>query len=362
MGYLTSESWGGHYIPMTSYTILQNNDNGATPFIDFGGFLLGNPSTDPYENKYGFVGDIHGHGLLKSTDWYTWRDDCWNNEDAIDNNAECAAIHTRAYYSAYNANVYALDYRQCAADEDWQNAFDSMSFMKDAHLHRAADKSMRKVLESEDYDSLQMGHIKKTDLISFHGKLDQRLNRRDGKKKKSELKDEDDSADAFDIGEYEPCIAHYMTAWLNLDEVQKALNVKPGEWGMCSDAVWYAWPDSDFERHIEPYYTQIVDKYVNEYDLTLCVYSGDDDSVCGLQGTMYWLDRWGYDANDNMEWQEWTDDTQQLAGYYTQYLNGKNVGLHFLTVRSAGHMVPTTEPNRALTILKKYLNNFKQNP
>lgn len=57
---------------MTSYTILSNNDNGATPHINFGGFLVGNPSTDAYENKYGFVGDIYGHGLLKSTDWYTW--------------------------------------------------------------------------------------------------------------------------------------------------------------------------------------------------------------------------------------------------------------------------------------------------
>ena len=44
--------------------------------------------------------------------------------------------------------------------------------------------------------------------------------------------------------------------------------------GKCVSAVWYAWPDSDFERHIEPYYTQIVDKYVDKLGLTLCVYSG----------------------------------------------------------------------------------------
>jgi len=293
-------------------------------------------------------------------------DTCWGNAEAIDKNDVCAAIHTRAYYSAFNANVYALDYPQCFEDENWSktyfNAIDSAKFMKDAHLHHEARKSMQKVLGSSNYKSLKMGGIKKEDVQKLYDEIDERLTRKKNKKsvlkplaKMVALEDEDE----VDTDSYEPCIEHYMSTYLNLDDVQTALNVKPTEWEMCSDAVWYAWPDSDFERHIEPYYTQIVDKYVNEYDLTLCVYSGDDDSVCGLQGTMYWLDRWGYDPNDQKEWEEWSDDNQQLGGFYTQYLNGKKVGLHFLTVRSAGHMVPTTEPQRALTILKKYLNDFK---
>ena len=257
--------------------------------------------------------------------------------------------------------MYALDYPQCAADEDWRNAFDSIQFMKDAHLHRAADKSMRKVLESEDYDSLQMGHIKKTDLLSFHGKLDARLNRKAKRSGQTELKKEDDT-DSFDIGVYEPCIAHYMTAYLNLDEVQTALHVKPTEWEMCSDVVWSAWPDADFESHIEPFYTQIINNYVDKLGLTLTIYSGDDDSVCGLQGTMYWLDRWSFDSNSKVQWEEWRDEDGQLGGYYTQYMgNDGNVGLHFLTVRSAGHMVPSTQPSRALSILKKFLYKFGDN-
>ena len=63
---------GGHYVPITSYTILQNNDAGSEPNINFGGFFLGNPYTDFYENSMGFVGDIYGHGLMKSKDWDTW--------------------------------------------------------------------------------------------------------------------------------------------------------------------------------------------------------------------------------------------------------------------------------------------------
>ena len=68
------------------------------------------------------------------------------------------------------------------------------------------------------------------------------------------------------------------------------------------------------------------------------------------------MERWGQNVNSDVEWVEWSDDDQQLAGYYTQYLDDNdNVGLHFLTVRSAGHMVPTTQPKRALALLQKYI-------
>merc|ERR1712129_117807 len=106
--YLTAESWGGHYVPMTTATILENNANGALPFVNLKGFLLGNPYTDFYENTYGFVGDIYGHGLLMGKDWDVWREQCWDNRDAIDNEDVCAAIYTKAYRASINANVYAL--------------------------------------------------------------------------------------------------------------------------------------------------------------------------------------------------------------------------------------------------------------
>eukprot|EP00484_Ammonia_sp_Unknown_P030141 CAMPEP_0197028120 /NCGR_PEP_ID=MMETSP1384-20130603/7892_1 /TAXON_ID=29189 /ORGANISM="Ammonia sp." /LENGTH=642 /DNA_ID=CAMNT_0042457073 /DNA_START=34 /DNA_END=1962 /DNA_ORIENTATION=- len=369
--YLSSESWGGHYVPITTYTILQNNENGATPHINLKGFLLGNPSTDSYENTYGFVGDIYGHGMVKSSDWYTWRDKCWGNAEAIDTETVCSAIYARAYYSAFNANVYALDFPQCYIDESWSDdrMINSPNFMKAAHLHRSAQKSMKKVLESKDYASLKMGHIQKEELQKLHDKIEARLSMQSRSKeqksmlkandkgmKEFALKQDDSDSSTLDVHAYEPCIEHEMTSWLNQEVVQTALHVKPTEWELCSDAVWYAWPDSDFEAHIEPYYTHIVDEYVDRLGLTLTVYSGDDDSVCGLQGTMYWLDRWGQEVNSDVEWQEWSDDGSQLGGYYTQYLDSNgNVALHFITVRSAGHMVPTTQPARALKLLQTYL-------
>merc|ERR1711933_374247 len=97
---------------------------------------------------------------------------------------------------------------------------------------------------------------------------------------------------------YLPCIEYDMADYLNLQTVQQALHVKPTEWQMCSDEVWNAWPESDYDTKVEAYYAEIIDNYLVNKGLKLAVYSGDDDSVCGIQGTQYWLDRWQYAVND----------------------------------------------------------------
>jgi len=97
---------------------------------------------------------------------------------------------------------------------------------------------------------------------------------------------------------------------------------------------------------------------VDDYDIKILVYSGDDDSVCGLQGTMYWLSRMGWSEDTDHQWEEWKVDGQ-LYGYYTRYLKSDgNTAIHFHTVRSAGHMVPQTQPERSLKLLQKFLNDL----
>eukprot|EP01084_Bolivina_argentea_P226509 382616_1 len=354
--YLSAESWGGHYVPITTYTILQNNAAELNPHINFGGFLLGNPYTDWYENTYGFVGDIYGHGLMMSKDWDEWRATCWDNAYNIDNNPVCSAIYTRAYLSSYNSNVYALDWPQCLVDEDWSahtsGAITRSKHQRHRHLHRHAQIFMKRVLDHSDYEGLKM-RTKREDLLAMYNEL---MN-------KQTYDVEAMTAESVSSDAYLPCIEYNMANWLNLDDVQTALNVKTVEWNMCSDAVWNEWPQSDYDTFIQPFYDNIIREYGIQQDLKLCVYSGDDDSVCGLQGTQYWLDRWdGYEANPDVEWSAWEDESNELGGYYTQYMRQNdehnNVGLHFMTVRTAGHMVPTTEPQRALTLLRKFLYEF----
>ena len=90
---------------------------------------------------------------------------------------------------------------------------------------------------------------------------------------------------------------------------------------------------------------------------------GDDESVCPMLGTRYWLDQWdGFQADDEIDWVPWKDEGNELGGFYTIYHSNDDLdynALHFITVRTAGHMVPTTEPGRSLTVLKKFLYEIK---
>ena len=258
-----------------------------------------------------------------------------------------------------DGNFCCSDYPQCEVDEDWSEH--TWKYQKHSHLHRHAKKFMQRVLNHPHYDTLDM-RMDKEKFQSFYDKV----LRKEVYNKKPIIKAMDEGVidDGINTDVYEPCIEYDMADYLNLDKVQSALNVKPTEWAMCSDPVWDAWPDSDYEAYMQTYYDEIISEYAAELNLKLCVYSGDDDSVCGLQGTQYWLDRWdGYETNADCGsiWEPWEDDRTQLGGYYTQYFveDTCKIALNFITVRSAGHMVPTTQPQRALKVLQKFLFDFE---
>ena len=64
----------------------------------------------------------------------------------------------------------------------------------------------------------------------------------------------------------------------------------------------------------------------------------------------------GWEVDSDLDWEVWLDHENQLGGYHTHFQlpSGKSA-LHFYTVRSAGHMVPQTQPKRGLQILEEYL-------
>ena len=114
--------------------------------------------------------------------------------------------------------------------------------------------------------------------------------------------------------------------------------------------------------------------------IRMLVFSGDDDSVCSTAGTQTWI--WGLGVepkSDNDTWQPWTRDDGQVAGYVTRFdmsphfdrqkkdsnhfhRHGDDYGravvssFSFVTVRGAGHEVPSYRPKQALEVFRKFLN------
>lgn len=118
------------------------------------------------------------------------------------------------------------------------------------------------------------------------------------------------------------------------------------EWAECSLVTRY--DVQDLLIPMEPLYHLLAGE---RFGLDILVYSGDDDSVCGLWGTQKWMHELGFPLVTR--WQPWTDAASgQPAGFVSQWAN--NVTL--ATVHGGGHEVPTYTPAVALQLFQWYLN------
>jgi carboxypeptidase C (cathepsin A) len=141
----------------------------------------------------------------------------------------------------------------------------------------------------------------------------------------------------------------YAVAYLNKPDVKAALHVNDDiRWSECSAAINYNRTDSS-QAGTSHLYKKIVDRAPA---LKVLVYSGDDDSVCGTQGTQRWIFGLGYDLKSEDLWREYIVDGQ-LAGYRTTWAH---TNLAFLTVHGAGHEVPAFKPAVAADLWQRFLS------
>jgi len=228
--YITSESYGGHYMPNLATAIVQGNAAGKNPKINFGGFAVGNPFTDPVSNNYGAFTTFYGHQLVAKPQFDIWQASC--PKDPI----LCLETEIQMDEQVGNLNPYALDYPVCLTN----------SLAK-------AGRAQRLWL---------LNHI-----LPKHRKLAINLTATD---------------------DYDPCVDNYAVKYLNRPDVQAAIHAKPTVWTECSIKIDYNISDS--QNPMEPLYKNLIDNY----KLHILVYSGDDDSVCATSGSQFWIYDLGY--------------------------------------------------------------------
>merc|ERR1712087_891346 len=316
--FITSESYGGHYMPTLAQQIVLGNKAGGKPQINFKGFFVGNPYTDPVENEKGQFDTWYGHQLVSYPSWQAWYTHCSDGEST--NNPQCAASR-----AALNAEVgssidpYALDFPVC-------NALD-------------ASKISERVMFMKRVVKDALGRP----VPGVYAKLVQQLEADIEKRRR--LGDSDSDSD-FPPGDYYPCESNWNVEYLNQPKVQEAISARPTLWTDCSLKVDYSF--ASMNNPMEPTYKWLIE---TAPDLRITIVSGDDDSVCGTLGTQSWIWDMGYTVDPQMDWKQWTDSTGQVGGYMVKFQKAFN----FITVHSAGHMVPETQPRRSLEAVTMYL-------
>jgi len=132
-----------------------------------------------------------------------------------------------------------------------------------------------------------------------------------------------------------------MNVWLADPAVPDALHVKRG--GSQS----YSKEQND----MRPIYKSLLDKY------NITIFSGDADACVPFWGSEEWTSQLGFDVQT--AWHPWSSKAvnghSQTAGYATRY-NAPN-GFQYVTVKGAGHMVPTYKPVAAQLLFTKFVTN-----
>ena len=84
------------------------------------------------------------------------------------------------------------------------------------------------------------------------------------------------------------------------------------------------------------------------------IYSGDFDAQIPHTGTEEWTRGLGY--NESAPWHPWyvgAEGASSVAGYAVEY--DVPTEFTFLTVKAAGHMVPTFKPAEALAMVTRFV-------
>lgn len=294
--FISAESYGGHYMPTLAKQIVDSDPNRER--VNFQGFAVGNPYTDPVENVIGSIDTLYGHSMVPEPTYKTWLELCRNGKGTA---ADCEVLQAKMQYQDIgNVNPYALDYPVCLEPGSGRPKLSAYQ-ARTAYslLPRAAQAALGLPGDPEDYD---------------------------------------------------PCTDDYTLTYLNRADVKAAIHANSAlDWLECSGRTAYGTLKYNYtwsEVPMEPYYEYLV---ASDMNLRIMVFSGDDDSICGTVGTQSWIYNY-WPIKSGTAWKAWELEGQ-VAGYVEKF-----DGLTFATVHGAGHEVPTYKPAQALKLIGAYFN------
>jgi len=106
--YISSESYGGHYMPTLAKEIVDQNSAGNNPPLNFKGFAVGNPFTTFYSGMPAGLATFWGHQLVAKPTWDSYNNQCLNSKRP--NLAECEVLFIQMQRQVGNLNPYGNHY------------------------------------------------------------------------------------------------------------------------------------------------------------------------------------------------------------------------------------------------------------
>uniref|UniRef100_A0A4W3J057 Carboxypeptidase n=1 Tax=Callorhinchus milii TaxID=7868 RepID=A0A4W3J057_CALMI len=136
------------------------------------------------------------------------------------------------------------------------------------------------------------------------------------------------------------------STFLNDWAIRRALHVPNvvQNWEICSSAV-----NLQYTR----LYADMKDQYLkllNAWQYRILVYNGDVDMACNFMGDQWFVESLQQLVTVNRRPWLYNKGVNQIGGFVKEFSN-----LAFVTIKGAGHMVPTDKPQAAFTIFSRFL-------
>lgn len=296
--FISGESYAGHYVPQLAELVYDANKKAfKEDRINFKGFMIGNALLDDEMDQRGMIDYAWDHAVLSDGLYKQIKTNCNFSEESETSNCKNALSK---YFDIYKIiDMYSLYTPDCTVNQTASSALGA----NNRQLRVIKGAAPRAFSEFEGWHRRPAG--------------------------------------------YDPCASLYTEAYFNRADVQKALHANvtniPYAWTHCSNNITF-WKDAP--SSILPVIKKLI-----AGGLRIWVYSGDNDGRIPVTATRYTLRKLG--LRTIQEWTPWyTHD--QVGGWTIEY-----EGLMFVTIRGAGHQVPTFKPKESLQLVTHFLANKK---
>ena len=293
--YMTGESYAGVYIPTLAVKIYEHKSK-----INLKGIAIGNGALDFHMLWNSMVKLCYTHGLIDTNEYKQLERSCCN---CTSNGQVCDFTQKTSEQSNPAEMVRQIFVSNgINAYNIYSDCRPSSLYWRDSHFNRALNKYSG--IKSEEFEE-------SSSLLSEH-----------------------------------ECVSNAFYKYMKQNEVRKALHIpdKLHYWGMDEPPISYLMSFGSMKTQ----FIELIEKYKIA---NLIVYNGDIDMVCDFLGDQQFVDELGYKLIHN--YKKWTVGGR-TAGFVKRY-----EGISFMTVRNAGHMVPTDQPEAALAILKELIGVSK---
>lgn len=343
---MSSESYGGHYVPTFTRELIKRINNGTSK-INFQWSIVGNPLVYLPMRDYGqYAIQIDRNIIPTYPIGQRYKQECAPAVDKFPNPpasrpAICDQLESQMDAYTRRIDPYAMSFPLCVDKTTGQLRTKGHGYGE--YIQGMIAKAQSTYRKRTLADTLSL-HEQQSQLEQLMTESNKRVNNGVSFEDLLDQITKPNDPDYFPEL-YDPCEEDFTTIYVNRKDVQKALHadLKRSSWRMCNN-IRYS--NYDFIDSMLPVYADNAKKGPNVKQL---VFSGTDDTMCStVEAQMSMFTNW----KTKTFWEEVTFNGQ-LIGHKSTFVEPSN--LTFITVASAGHMAPSTRPKHTQEMLERFI-------